>query len=268
MPHLQSIGRKRSGGDETSFPFTVPAVRTLPTLPLSPAVTFFVGENGSGKSTLLEALAAAAALPTVGAAEAGADETLAAQQRLARALQLTWTRRIHKGFFLRAEDFFGFQKRLVRQQREARARLEDVDATYEGRSQWAKVLAKGPAAASLAEIARRYGGDPDARSHGEAFLHLFQGRFVPGGLYLLDEPEAALSPQSQLGLLAMLLDMVKQDAQFVIATHSPLLLAYPNAVIYSFDRQPVAAASYRDLDHVRLTRDFLNQPERFLRQLG
>lgn len=266
MPHLRSIGRKRSSADQNGFPFHVPAVRTLPTLALSPAVTLFVGENGSGKSTVLEAIAAQAGLPTVGAAESGADETLAAQRRLARVLQLTWAKRTHKGFFLRAEDFFGFQKRLIQQQRELRARLDEVDATYEGRSGLAKALAKGPAAASLADIARRYGEDPDARSHGEAFLDLFRSRFVPGGLYLLDEPEAALSPQSQLGLLAMLLDMVKQNAQFVIATHSPMLLAYPKAVIYSFDHAPVAAVAYDDLDHVRLTRDFLSEPERFLRQ--
>lgn len=94
-----------------------------------------------------------------------------------------------------------------------------------------------------------------------------RGRFVPGGLYLLDEPEAALSPQSQLGLLAMLLDMVKHNAQFIIATHSPLLLAYPGALIYSFDQTPVALAAYEGLDHVRFTREFLSNPERFLRQL-
>jgi predicted ATPase len=97
---------------------------------------------------------------------------------------------------------------------------------------------------------------------------LFRGRFVPDGLYLLDEPEAALSPQSQLGLLAMLLDMVPRRAQFVIATHSPILLAYPDAVIYSFDRTPVWRAFYDDLDHVKLTRDFLTDPRRFLRLLG
>ena len=267
MPHLRSIARKAMSREDGVFPFSVPAVRTLPTLALSPAVTLFVGENGSGKSTVLEAIAAAAGLPTVGAAESGADETLAAQRRLARCLQLTWTKRTHKGFFLRAEDFFGFQKRLIQEQREMRGRLAEVEATYQDRSPLAKTLAQGPAAASLADIAHRYGEHPDARSHGEAFLDLFAGRFVPGGLYLLDEPEAALSPQSQLGLLAMLLTMVKREAQFLIATHSPMLLAFPSAVIYSFDRTPVAAAAYEDLDHVRLTRDFLSHPEQFLRRL-
>ncbi|MGH7638042.1 MAG: AAA family ATPase, partial [Gemmatimonadaceae bacterium] len=96
---------------------------------------------------------------------------------------------------------------------------------------------------------------------------LFQSRFVPGGLYLLDEPEAPLSPQSQLALLAMLGDMVRQEAQFIIATHSPILLAFPEAGIYSFDDGEVRETEYDSLEHVRLTREFLNEPGRFLRHL-
>jgi len=121
--------------------------------------------------------------------------------------------------------------------------------------------------ASLHDMEQRYGMDLDANSHGQSFLKLFQSRFVPDGLYLLDEPEAPLSPQSQLALLAMLLDMVAQDAQFVIATHSPMLLAFPGARIYSFDSVPVSEVAYAELDHVVLTRAFLNDPEQYLRHL-
>ncbi|MBI4503627.1 MAG: AAA family ATPase [Gemmatimonadetes bacterium] len=230
-------------------------------------MTFFVGENGSGKSTLLECIAAAATLPTVGAQETARDDSLTAQRALAAALRLTWNRRTRKGFFLRAEDFFGFQKRVVLQRRELRQRVEEVDAAYAGASDLARGLAKGPAAGQLQDIARRYGENPDGRSHGEAFLALFQARFAPGGLYLLDEPEAALSPQSQLGFLTMLLDMVKRDAQFIIATHSPMILAFPDARIYSFDELPVHPVAYHELNHVRLMRDFLNDPEEYLRKL-
>jgi putative AbiEii toxin of type IV toxin-antitoxin system len=121
-------------------------------------------------------------------------------------------------------------------------------------------LKQGPLASSLAEMERRYGVDLDANSHGQSFLKLFQSRFVPGGLYLLDEPEAPLSPQSQLALIAMMDEMVGQNGQFIIATHSPILLAFPGARIYTFDRTPVEAVEYDALDHVRLTRDFLNAP--------
>jgi predicted ATPase len=114
---------------------------------------------------------------------------------------------------------------------------------------------------------RRYGLDLDANSHGQSFLRVFRSRFVPGGLYLLDEPEAPLSPQSQLALIAMMRDMVARDAQFVVATHSPILLAFPGARILSFDESPPAELDYDALPHVGLTRDFLNAPERFLRHL-
>jgi predicted ATPase len=266
MSHLRSVSLKGRGDER--FPFTVPAIASLPTLSFDRAVTFLVGENGSGKSTLLEAIALAAALPTVGRVGAAEDETLQAQRALAKQLKLVWNRRTRRGFFLRAEDFFGFTRQLARLREELRDRLVELEAEYAERSAYAKGLAMGPARGSLEELEERYGVDLDAHSHGESFLKLFQARFVPGGLYLLDEPEAPLSPQSQIGLLAMLLDMVQQDAQFIIATHSPILLACPGAGIWSFDKTPVREAQFESLDHVTLTRDFLANPQRFLRHLG
>lgn len=268
MPFLRSITPKTSLRDgPQTFPFSVPVVRALETLELTSAVTFFVGENGSGKSTLLEGIAAAVGLPTVGSESVRDDATLGAQRALAKQLRLAWSRRTHKGFFLRAEDFFGFTKYLARLRSELRERLAEIDVEYANRSAWARGLAAGPAAGSLADLEHRYGVDLDANSHGESFLRLFQSRFVPGGLYLLDEPEAPLSPQSQLGLIAMLKDMVAQESQFIIATHSPILLAFPGATVYTFDERPPRRVPFDELDHVRLTRDFLNDPEAFLRHL-
>ena len=265
--HLASISRRR--GDDDAFPFTVPAIRSLDRLQLDAWVTFFVGENGSGKSTLLEGIAAAARLPAIGSADLPRDETLAAQRRLGTALRLSWSKKATRGFFLRAEDFFGFTKRLARERAELLIEMKEVSAQYraQDRSKYAEGLAQGPLAGSLAAMEQRYGADLDANSHGQSFLKLFQSRFVPGGLYLLDEPEAPLSPQSQLALLAMIGDMVSQKAQFIIATHSPMLLAFPDAQIYSFDRIPIEVVAYEQLDHVRITRDFLNAPERYLSQI-
>jgi predicted ATPase len=237
----------------------------LDALDLSAPVTFFVGENGSGKSTMLEAIAAAARLPTVGSDEVRSDGTLAAQRDLADALQLVWSRRTKRGFFLRAEDFFGFTKRLAVMRAELLARIAEVEVEYADRSAYSKSLAAGPARASLGALEARYGVDLDANSHGQSFLQLFRSRFVPGGLYLLDEPEAPLSPQSQLGLMAMMADMVAEDAQFIIATHSPMLLAYPGAQIVSFDEVPVRTVEYGELESVRLVREFLAAPDRYLR---
>src|SRR5438105_1466640 len=269
MPHLRAI-TKSSPSPETAerFPFSVPIVRALEKLSLDSAVTFFVGENGSGKSTILEAIAAAAGLPAVGSAGVGDDEMLGAQRGLGRALQLVWRQRTRRGFFLRAEDFFGFTKSLAKMRAEFLARLGELEVEYQDRSAWAKGLAQLPVRRSLAEMEQRYGVDLDANSHGQSFLRLFASRFVPGGLYLLDEPEAPLSPQSQLALLAMLGGMVAPDAQFSLATHSPILLAIPGALIYSCDRVPMEAVRFEELDHVVLTRDFLNDPAKFLRHLN
>lgn len=250
------------------FPFTVPTIAQLDTLDLDTPVTCFVGENGSGKSTLLEGIAIAAGLPSVGSADRAQDDpTLVDQQWLAKALKLTWRSRSYRGFFLRAEDFFGFQLQLIGERAAFEAELRRIEVEYEDRSDHAKTLAMGPMRASLADMEKRYGADPDARSHGEAFLNFFQQRLVPRGLYLMDEPEAALSPQRQLSLLALMFDLVEEGAQFIVATHSPLLLAYPGARIYSFDSTPIEPIAWDETDHVRLTRDFLANPERFLRAL-
>jgi len=265
MPHLRSLTIAKT--PHAGFPFSVPVIRTLPELSFDTAVTFFVGENGSGKSTLLEGIALSAGLPTVGSQEATHDQTLAALHTLGRALKLVWNQRTKRGFFLRAEDFFGFTKQLAQMRAEMLQRIAELDAEYEDRSAYAKGLAQGPMVGSLADMERRYGVDLDANSHGQSFLRLFQSRFVPGGLYLLDEPEAPLSPQSQLALMAMMMDMVAQQAQFIVATHSPILLAFPGARIYTFDRAPVREMEYEALEHVTLTRDFLNNPQQFLRHL-
>lgn len=250
------------------FPFTVPSIASMTSLDLDAPVVCFVGENGSGKSTLLEAIAIAASLPSAGAATRAVDDpTFGDQRQLARALTLSWRTRSHRGVFVRAEDFFNFQQQLKRERAEFEQTLAQMAVDYADRSEHARQLAMGPLKASLAEMDRRYGSDPDARSHGEAFLNFFQERLVPRGLFLLDEPEAALSPQRQLTLLAMMLDLTAEGAQFIIATHSPLLLAYPGAVIYSFDDEHIEPIAWEHTEHVRLTRDFLADPARYLRNL-
>jgi predicted ATPase len=252
------------------FPYSVPSIANLdgaPPLDLDTPVTCFVGENGSGKSTLLEAIAIAANLPVAGhVGQAKDDPTLAEQKWLSYALTLTWRSRNNRGFFLRAEDFFGFQNLLKRERAEFLATRDRIEEEYADRSAHARGLALGPINNSLREMEVRYGADPDARSHGEAFLNFFQQRLVPRGLYLLDEPEAALSPQRQLALLAMMFELVADGAQFIIATHSPLLLAFPGARIYAFG-DVIEDTPWDETEHVRLTREFLNGPERYLRGL-
>lgn len=270
MIHLRAVTRKWiSDGEREIFPFNVPVIADWeePVTFTSP-VTFLAGENGSGKSTFLEGLACHTGLATAGQEETGRDPTLDRVRPLGRRMKASWTQRTHRGFFLRAEDFFGFARRMNDMARELRQELVRVEREYDHRSPHARNLARMPFARELSEMQQRYGGALDAQSHGEGFMAFFQARFVPGGLYLLDEPEAALSPLRQLGLLSLLREMVEErESQFVIATHSPILMAFPGAVILNFDQSPLQPIAYEDLAHVRFTRAFLNNRESYLRHI-
>lgn len=217
-----------------TYPFNLPAVRHLETLPLHPAVTFLVGENGSGKSTLLEALAVSAGFNAEGGSRNFNFSTRASHSDLHRHLRLT---RSHKrpgtGFFLRAESFFNVATEIERL---------GVGDAYGGRS--------------LHE-----------QSHGEAFLALLKNRFGPHGLYFLDEPEAALSPSRQLAALVRIHDLVGEGSQFIIATHSPILMAYPDALILSVGEHGLAPIRYEDTEHYSLTRRFLTDTPGMLKKL-
>ncbi len=249
------------------YPFSIPAIQKLREMELSAPVTFLVGENGSGKSTFLEALALSIGAYTVGSADIDRDQTLNPVRELANALRLVWRIKTRQGFFLRAEDFFGYVKRINQMEAELLAEIRQVDLEYVGRSETAKGLAKLPYMSELQALRKQYGRSLDSFSHGESFLELFQSRFQPDGLYLIDEPEAPLSPMRQLTLLSMIKQMVAQNCQFIIATHSPILMAFPDAQIFSFDYAPVQTVTYEELEHVTVTRSFLNDPEQYLRYL-
>jgi predicted ATPase len=265
--YLRSISLKSSPTLPDAFPFSVPVIRNLKSLDLTAPVTFLVGENGSGKSTLLEALAAAARSITVGTDNAETDGTLTEVRQLAERLKLVWTQRTRKGFFMRSEDFFGYTRRVAQIRVELQNDLERVNEEYQDRSDYARSLARMAYNRELAALKQYYGEGLDTNSHGESFFALFQARFVPGGLYLLDEPEAPLSPTRQLAFLSMIKTMLDQSAQFIIATHSPILLAYPGASILSFDGDSIHPVAYDELEHVTITRDFLTNPSQYLKHL-
>lgn len=267
MIHLREIRKQSLSTPPETFPFTVPIIQSLDTLTFNTPVTFLVGDNGSGKSTLLETIALAVGSITVGAEDVGADATLADIRALAKHLRLSWSKRTRKGFFMRSEDFFGYVKYLAKTRKDMQKEVERIDKEYAERSEFAKNMAKMPFARELNAMNNSYQGDLDAHSHGESFFTLFQERFIPGGLYLLDEPEAPLSPQRQLSFLTLLHEMVKLDAQFIIATHSPIIMAYPDAQILNFDGDVIEGIAYDDLDHVSITRSFLNNPQAYLHHL-
>jgi len=250
------------------FPFDLALLRTTRELALAAGVTVLVGENGSGKSTLLEAIALAADLPVAGSAtDIGRDTTLDAVRPLSDALKLVWTHRSKRGLFLRAEDYFGYvqaQRRNVRDLREEARRVARASTeVHEGE----RLRRMAPFVGSAAAIDARYGGDLDARSHGESYLAFFRGRLTGAGLYLLDEPEAALSPLRQLALLTLIKDAVTRGAQFLIATHAPVLMALPGSRLLQIKDGAIEERAFDDLEHVRVLREFLQAPEAFVRHL-
>lgn len=224
------------------YPFNLPAVRTLESLELHPNLTFFVGENGSGKSTLLEAIAVSLGFNPEGGTKNFKFNTRASHSSLSDFLRVAkGFKKPKDGFFLRAESFFNVS-----------TEIERLDEDPMG----------GP------PVIDSYGGKSlHEQSHGESFLALLMNRFGENGLYILDEPEAALSPQRQLAVLTRIHDLINEKSQFIIASHSPILLAYPDAWIYQFGADGVHRIEYKETDHFKITRDFLSNPERMLQLL-
>lgn len=265
---LKSVGfRQDVPADRRGYPFSLAWLAGLDRIEFRRPVTILTGDNGTGKSTLLEALAAAVGSVTVGAESVETDPSLEPARRLARTMRLSWSVRTRKGFFLRSEDFLNFARKIAQIRADMQRSLAEAEEEYRDRSAFARSQAAAPYRKSIAELERYYGEDLDARSHGESFLRLFQSRFGPGGLYLLDEPETPLSPTKQLAFLSMLKEMTEQGSQFVIATHSPILMAFPDADLLSFDHAPIRRVTYDELEHVQLMRAFLENPGRFLRHL-
>jgi predicted ATPase len=221
-----------------AYPFSIPAIRTLERLKLHPAVTFLIGENGMGKSTIIEALAVCSGLNPEGGSRNVRFTTQSTHSDLAKHLVLEREPKYPSDcFFLRAESFYNVSTY--------------VDGIY------------GPGEEHLRR--RSYGEHKlHEQSHGQSFFALITNRMRGNGFYLLDEPESALSPQRQLSALTLLDDLVKQNSQLVIATHSPILMAYPDAVIYELSEDGIHERKYEETQNFQVTRDFLNRHEKML----
>lgn len=238
--HLELLRERIS--DPNRFPYTVPAIRHLEKLVFHPKVTFLIGENGTGKSTLLEAIAVAYGLNPEGGGRNFNFTTRSSHSKLDEAIRLAKTPNSSESdFFLRAESFYNVATEVDR-----------LD----------KLHVRG------IPLLIQYGGASlHHQSHGESFFALFQNRFRQNGFYLVDEPEAALSPKRQMQFLAILHHHVRNGCQFVIATHSPIIMAYPEACIYQLDPGGIRETAYKDTEHFLITRGFLSNPERMLSEL-
>jgi len=229
---LQAVRLERESiGNFEEYPFCIPSVRHLKRLEFHPSVTFFIGENGAGKSTLLEAIATKYGFNAEGGSKNFNFATEPTHSALNEHIRLErGVGRPSDGFFLRAESFYNLASEIDR-----------------------------------LGVVHSYGGKSlHGQSHGEAFLSLLQHRFQGDGVYILDEPEAALSPQRQLSVLTLFHRLVRHHSQLIIATHSPILMAYPNARIYLFSESGISEVQYTETEHYQITRDFLNRHERMM----
>lgn len=215
------------------YPFCIPAIRHLKQLKFHPKVTFFVGENGSGKSTLLEAIAVKYGFNAEGGSKNLRFATAETHSSLSEYIRLERNAYPTDGFFLRAESFYNVA-----------TQIDQLGVNF------------GYGKKSL-----------HAQSHGEAFLSLLCNRLQGDGLYIFDEPEAALSPQRQLSVLTLMHRMVYHNSQLIIATHSPILLAYPEAAIYHFSESGISKINYTDTEHYQVTKAFLNRHEKMIEDL-
>ena len=266
MIFLTSLRRRAEASDDAAeFPLSLPLIRDLSELAFTTPVTFLVGENGSGKSTLLEGIAAGIDAVAVGGHDLRRDPTLEAAQRMARSFWFARRRNPRTRLFLRAEDVFGFTGRVTAEIADLRQQIEELRAELpEGLG---KAMALGAVGAQRHALISSYGQNPDAKSHGETFLSVLRRRIVPDGLYLLDEPETPLSPARVLALMALIAQWVEDGSQFIIATHSPILMALPGARILLAEDGRLRETVWDELEHVRVTRAFLADPGAMLEKV-
>lgn len=225
-----------------NYPFDLPMIHQLHELSLHPQVTYFVGENGMGKSTLLEAIAIAAGFNPEGGTLNFNFSTHDSHSDLEKYIRLIkGVERPRDGFFLRAETYYNVA-----------THIEQLDSvpSYGGR------------------IIDQFGGvSLHEQSHGESFFAAFVNRFRGNGLYMMDEPESALSPLRQLSMLARIHELVQKNSQFIIATHSPILMAYPNSIIYEFSTDGIRKTDLKETSHYRLLEQFIHDKDRLLHHL-
>lgn len=250
--YLRGLKKAPSAEDREEYPFLVPVIRNMTTLEFHKPVTILCGDNGCGKTTLMELLAAK--LSAIRISEVFHPIEKARLFEQAEDGFTLWTGvRAKRNFYFSAEEFIQYIKWIEREKADARAAITEIRQEYRnsGRSKYAEMLAVGPHADTLAALTGMYGESLAKQSHGQGYLDFFSNRLIPGGLYLLDEPESALSYENQYVLSLMILRAVEQGCQFVLATHSPVMTAIPDAEILEIRDGEITQSSYDDLDNIR-----------------
>lgn len=262
MPFLKSFSINTD--KKHPFPFSVAAVRFAKNVNLDERVTIFIGDNGTGKSTLLESIALSVQLPLIGG-HISQQRGFEAASILKPFIEIEWKRETSKGFFFRAEDFSDFVNSVENENQRIAYDLRSLEGEVDD-----SIIRQMSDSMnySLRNMRKDYGENMQAFSHGEAYLKILQTRIGDKGIFLLDEPEAALSPLKQLSLIFFIIEVLKsRNTQFIISTHSPILMGIPNALIYEIQEDGMQPVDYKDTDHYRITKLFLNNPEHYLKEM-
>lgn len=247
--------------NKSEYPLNLPIFATPLTLSLDKEVTLLVGDNGSGKSTLLRLIQNE--LQLVEIKKRPRDKQLGIEKNVT----LSYQRSKPKGFYFESVDFITYLHFVNEEKEAARAEIARIEDEYKDKSEYSKMMAKSAHQRTIAELDGMYQKDLSKSSHGESYLDFFVSRIRPNQLYILDEPETPLSFQNQLTLMLVIQNAVKNGCQFLIATHSPVLMAMENATIYEILRDKIVATTYDNIESIRSLRQFIRNPESFLRYL-
>ncbi len=260
MPYLSSIHINTE--KQHPYPYDVPAIKFAKHIDVSNPITFIIGENGSGKSTLLETLACRLQLPHMDGGGYG-KKCFDAAKQLIPYLELKWSIERSVGFFFRAEDFGDYLNSVHRADVDLHNQMNDLQGKIPDHI-FQEI--KDSSNYQLHRVREKYGQELDLFSHGEAYLHIMKQMVNQYGIYILDEPEVALSPAKQLAFMFFIQDRLKRfNSQFIIATHSPMLMAYPKVIIYEVLENGMKKTDLEETDHFSITKPFLNSPESFLK---
>ena len=265
---LHALSRRDLPRDESAYPFCVPVIRNLDTLRFSAPVTIIAGDNGSGKTTLMEILASCLNAVHIDGEDGTKAEKRSLMRSCSRAFSASLLPRPRRCFYFQAEDFIRYTDRLQRMRDEAQQELAALNTSFSSRSDYARSLAAMPHLHTLHDLDTQYAHDLRRRSHGEGFLDFFAARLQPDGLYLLDEPEGALSYTSQMAMLSMMLQAVREGSQFILATHSPVLCACPGAALWQLREEEIIPTTYEGLDSVQFLHRLMHSRESVMRLFG
>lgn len=250
----------------SDYPFNISSLVQTKDLDLSSKIIIFVGDNGSGKSTLLKSIAYYNDSINVSSEDINSAYYKEVRE-LSKHMKLTYEYKTKKGFFFSGEEFITYINNIKKMKQDLKEEIKRVEEEYKNKSIFAKNQARSAYAKELYALENASHGDLKTQSHGEGFLQFFKARMHQQGIYLLDEPETPLSAINQYQLVVLITDLVREGSQVIIATHSPIIMALKNAVIYEFKENGIKQVNYEDIEHVSFTKHFLNNKDNYIDRL-